>query len=144
MHYIKIPENPWFQLTTPLTSFRAPSSGCSQTGVNASAVIQAPPKENLVKTISLRLRAGPGCHLYDLSNHWVRRWLHRCPSLSCLSCSHHLCSHDKLAEELLQRGSRKELQDSFCRDKNLAEQELKLIPERLPKAFWETSPKVLS
>lgn len=51
----------------------------------------------------------------------------RHPSLSCLSCSNHLCSHNKLAGEVLQLDSQKELQDQVSKNKKQAEQELKLI-----------------
>lgn len=91
MHYIQIPENTWFQLTTPLTSFRAQSCGCSQTGVKASTVIQAPKREPCKDHFSTPQSWARLPSLWS-EQPLGRRWLHRCPSLSCLSCSH-ICVH---------------------------------------------------
>lgn len=117
---IKIHENPCFQVATPLTSFRAQSWGFSQTGVNAKWKIQATKLKPCTDHFYILRSWAKLASLW--SEHLLgRRWLYGHPSLSCPSCSNHVCSHNKLAEEVPQLGSQKELQDYFCKDKNQAE-----------------------
>ena len=102
-----------------------------------------PPRENFVKTTSLLHRAEPGCHLHDLSIYWVG--VDSADTLVYPVCPVPIiCVHMiSLQRSCPSEAHGKSFGTNSAETKIQAEQELKLTPERLPKAICETSPTVL-